>query len=222
MAARGVGTLVLTGARQGRDLAPSVTWFAVGSAGGDVDLSGLEGKNVWARDPATQERLGGTAVQSGDPVLLSARVLASEPLRRRADLLRLCGAIPAGPRIVDRDKLQPSGCDRSTAGCGDDRPCGATQSSRSWWSISIPPVAVRQVDLRGAWTDRRARPSTYKMGRARRHRRRDVRVGRGGRVVPGMGQFRCVARRRWAGDSRYAWASVRPGDAARPGHTAPR
>ena len=100
MAARGVGTLVLTGARQGRDLAPSVTWFAVGSAGGDVDLSGLEGKNVWARDPATQERLGGTAVQSGDPVLLSARVFASEPLRRRADLLRLCGAIPAGPRMV--------------------------------------------------------------------------------------------------------------------------
>jgi hypothetical protein len=100
MAARGVGTLVLTGARQGRDLASSVTWFAVGSAGGDVDLSGLEGKNVWARDPATQERLGGTAVQSGDPVLLSARVFASEPLRRRADLLRLCGAIPAGPRMV--------------------------------------------------------------------------------------------------------------------------
>ena len=120
MAARGVGTLVLTGTRQGRDLASSVTWFAVGSAGGDVDLSGLEGKNVWARDPATQERLGGTAVQSGDPVLLSARVFASEPLCRRADLLRLCGAIPAGPTMVIEFEPRPSGCDRSKAGCGDD------------------------------------------------------------------------------------------------------
>jgi hypothetical protein len=115
IADRGIGALVLTGARGGRDLAASTTWFAVGSAGGDVDVTGLEGKDVWARDPATQKRLGGTAVQSGDPLLLSARVFASETLRRRAELLRLCGAIPAGRRLVVETSsgLQPALAARS-------------------------------------------------------------------------------------------------------------
>lgn len=100
MTDRGVATLALTGMRRGREVAASVTWFAVGAAGGEPDLSGLDGRDVWARDPATQERLGGTAVQSGDPVLLAGRVFPAEVLRRRADLLRLCGAVPAGRRIV--------------------------------------------------------------------------------------------------------------------------
>ena len=61
---------------------------------------GLVGKGVWARDAATQQMLGGTAVQSGDPLLLAARVLSADALRRRADLLRMCGALPAGRRVV--------------------------------------------------------------------------------------------------------------------------
>jgi hypothetical protein len=97
---RGVATLALTGTRGGRDAAASVTWFAVGPAGGDVEVSGLAGKDVWARDQATQERLGGTAVQSGDPVLLAVRVFSPDALRRRADLLRMCGALPPGRRLV--------------------------------------------------------------------------------------------------------------------------
>jgi hypothetical protein len=100
MADRGVATLALNGTRGGRDAAALVTWFAVGPAGGDAEVSGLAGKNVWARDLATQERLGGTAVQSGDPILLAARVFSPDALRRRTDLLRLCGVLPAGRRLV--------------------------------------------------------------------------------------------------------------------------
>ncbi|MFI5062270.1 MAG: hypothetical protein ACHP7F_12540, partial [Actinomycetales bacterium] len=97
---RGVGALVLTGALGGQDVAASAIWFAVGATGGEVDVSRLDGKDVWARDPATQERLGGTAAQSGDPVMLAGRVFSPDVLRRRADLLRLCGALPAGRRVV--------------------------------------------------------------------------------------------------------------------------
>jgi hypothetical protein len=100
MVDRGVGALALTGALGGRDVAATSIWFAVGVAGGEVDVSGLEGKDVWARDPATQERLGGTAAQSGDPVLLAGRIFSPDVLRRRADLLRLCGALAAGRRVV--------------------------------------------------------------------------------------------------------------------------
>lgn len=100
MSDRGVGTLVLTGALGGREVAASVIWFAVGAAGGELDVSRLEGKDVWARDPATQERLGGTAAQSGDPVMLAGRVFSPDVLRRRTDLLRVCGALPAGRRVV--------------------------------------------------------------------------------------------------------------------------
>jgi hypothetical protein len=100
MADRGVATLALTGTRGGRDAAALVAWFAVGPAGGEVAVTGLAGKDVWARDRATQERLGGTAVQSGDPVLLAGRVFSPDALRRRADLLRMCGALPVGRRLV--------------------------------------------------------------------------------------------------------------------------
>jgi ethanolamine utilization microcompartment shell protein EutS len=101
MADRGVATLALTGTRGGgRASAALITWFALGPAGGDAVVTGLSGKDVWARDLATQERLGGTAVQSGDPILLAARVFSPDALRRRTDLLRLCGALPAGGRLV--------------------------------------------------------------------------------------------------------------------------
>jgi hypothetical protein len=100
MSARGVAALVRTGSLGGRPLAPSVTWFAVGSQSSGVDAIDLQGHDVWARNLAVQERLGGTAVQSGDPLLLTGRVVAPEVLRRRTDLLRLCGAIPAGRRLV--------------------------------------------------------------------------------------------------------------------------
>jgi hypothetical protein len=100
MTDRGVAALALTGARGGQSAAPSITWFAVGTAGGEAGLSGLAGKDVWARDTATQQRLGGTTEQSGDPLLLAARVFSGEALRRRADLLRMCGALPAGRRVV--------------------------------------------------------------------------------------------------------------------------
>lgn len=100
MADRGVATLAQTGSLGGRDAAASVTWFAVGGAGSELDVARLGAKDVWARDPATQELLGGTAVQSGDPLLLARRVFPPDVVRRRADLLRLCGALPTGRRAV--------------------------------------------------------------------------------------------------------------------------
>ncbi len=100
IADRDIATLALTGVRGGLEPAPSVIWFAVAAPGGDTDLSELAGRDVWARDEITQERLGGTAVQSGDPVLLAGRVFPADLLRRRADLLRLCGAVPAGRGLV--------------------------------------------------------------------------------------------------------------------------
>ncbi len=101
MAARGVAALALSGTRAGAPAVEQVVWFAVGTPGrASVDVAALAGRDVWARDSATQERLGGTAVQSGDPVLLASRVFRSDTLRRRADLLRMCGALPAGRRLV--------------------------------------------------------------------------------------------------------------------------
>jgi hypothetical protein len=98
---RGVAALALAGTRAGTAAAPMVVWFGVGAPGdADADASGLAGRDVWVRDPATQERLGGTAVQSGDPLLLASRVFSADTLRRRADLLRMCGALPAGRRLV--------------------------------------------------------------------------------------------------------------------------
>jgi hypothetical protein len=100
MSDRGVAALSATGRQNGRVIAGSVKWFAVGSPAGDLDAIDLQGQDVWARNLATQERLGGTAVQSGDPLLMAGRVFAPEVLRRRAGLLRLCGAVPSGPRLV--------------------------------------------------------------------------------------------------------------------------
>ena len=101
LAGRGAGALATTGRRGGSAAAGQVIWFAVGgTAAMDVDISGLTGRDVWVRDSATQQRIGGTAVQSGDPVLLASRVFDSDALRRRADLLRMCGVLPAGRRLV--------------------------------------------------------------------------------------------------------------------------
>jgi hypothetical protein len=100
MSSRGVAALALTGKWNGREIAGSVMWFAVGSPAGDLDAIELQGRNIWARNLAAEERLGGTAVQSGDPLLLAGRIFTSDLLRRRNHLLRLCGAVPAGPRLV--------------------------------------------------------------------------------------------------------------------------
>ena len=62
MAGRGVAALALTGARGAQNAAASVVWFAVGAVGGEVDVAGLAGKDVWARDaadPAAPRRHGG-------------------------------------------------------------------------------------------------------------------------------------------------------------------
>jgi hypothetical protein len=101
MAARGVASLAQSGTRASTPAAAHVLWFAVGApVDAQVDSATLDGRDVWARDRAAQERLGGTAVQSGDPLLLASRVFGSDTLRRRADLLRMCGALPAGRRLV--------------------------------------------------------------------------------------------------------------------------
>jgi hypothetical protein len=101
IASRGVAELVLTGTRNGGAGAASIAWFAVGRPeGASAALTGLAGKDVWARDRATQERLGATAVLSGDPVLLAREVFAPDAVRRRLELLRMCGAVPAGRRLV--------------------------------------------------------------------------------------------------------------------------
>lgn len=101
MSARGVAALALSGTRAGAPAAAHVLWFAVGTpADAPAGAAALEGSDVWVRDRATQEQLGGTAVQSGDPLLLASRVFAADALRRRADLLRMCGVLPAGRRLV--------------------------------------------------------------------------------------------------------------------------
>ena len=98
---RGVAALATTGMRGGRSAAEQVIWFAVGgTADMEVDVSGLTGRDVWVRDAATQQRIGGTAVQSGDPVVLASRVFDPDALRRRADLLHMCGGLPAGRRLI--------------------------------------------------------------------------------------------------------------------------
>jgi hypothetical protein len=101
IAERGVVPLALRGTRSGAPAAPEVIWFAVGPSNDpEVDVADLDGRDVWVRDVATQERLGGTAVQSGDPLLCASRVFGVDALRRRADLLRMCGAVPSGRRLV--------------------------------------------------------------------------------------------------------------------------
>ena len=78
-----------------------IVWFAVGAPDAGVDVGpALGARSVWVRDPATLSRIGGTAVYSGDPLFLAARVFPAEAIRKRADLLRLCGALPAGRRLV--------------------------------------------------------------------------------------------------------------------------
>jgi hypothetical protein len=101
IASRGVAEILLTGTRGGASAAASMVWFAVGAPdGARADMTGLAGKEVWVRDRAIQERLGETALLSGDPVLLAREVFLPDTLRRRLELLRMCGAVPAGRRLV--------------------------------------------------------------------------------------------------------------------------
>ncbi|HEY6468806.1 MAG TPA: hypothetical protein VI434_03485 [Candidatus Dormibacteraeota bacterium] len=101
VAERGVGALVTTGLRSGTPAAGQVIWFAVGAPdGSESSVPALAGRDVWVRDSATQRLIGGTVVQSGDPLLLASRIFEAGTLRRRADLLRMCGALPAGERLV--------------------------------------------------------------------------------------------------------------------------
>ena len=162
IADRGVAALALTGTRGGRDAAALVAWFAVGPAGGEVALTGLAGKDVWARDRATQERLGGTAVQSGDPVLLAGRVFSPDALRRRADLLRMCGALPVGRRLViegvpepcslarrrtpgRRNRLDTEHRSQALGGRGESRP------DTRWRRLSVPGLIAERVHHLPEW-----------------------------------------------------------------------
>jgi hypothetical protein len=101
IAERGVAALALAGTRAGIPGADKVMWFAVGIADDpDVDVRELTGRDVWVRNRSTQERLGGDVALSGDPLLLASRVFDGEVLRKRADLLRMCGALTASRRLV--------------------------------------------------------------------------------------------------------------------------
>jgi hypothetical protein len=164
MSDRGVEALALRGTLAGRDVAASAVWFAVGLAGGEVDVSGLKGKDVWARNPATHERLGGTAAQSGDPVLLASRVFSSDVLRRRTDLLRLCGAVPTGRRVVIETSagLPASSVERlveaAVAALGADPKCSVvvvslnpTQQAPAETPFRVPGVTAERVHVLPAW-----------------------------------------------------------------------
>ena len=102
IAGRGVEPLVLEGQIGEAPAARVIVWFAVGAPDPDVDVGSapLGARSVWVRDPATLSRIGGTAVYSGDPLFLAARVFTAETVRKRAELLRLCGALPPGRRLV--------------------------------------------------------------------------------------------------------------------------
>ena len=208
MSTRGVGLLVLSGKRDGVVSVP-VTWFAAGPVGSEPDVSRLEGKDVWARDLATQQQLGGTAVQSGDPILLAGRVFAPEVLRRRTDLLRLCGAIPAGRRLVV--EVGSSG-DASSA--RDDLAGALAAALRSDPKLSVVVMTLDPTrpsalhTLRVPGRDRGARASPAGVGGTRRHRCRHHRRCRCGRRArpPAL-----TLRRRWGFRSRQ-WG---PGRTAR-------
>ncbi len=100
--ARGVEPLVLEGHVGTVPAAAVIVWFAVGAPDRDVDGASapLGPQSVWVRDPATLAQIGGTAVYSGDPLFLAARVFTADTIRKRADLLRMCGALPPGRRLV--------------------------------------------------------------------------------------------------------------------------
>lgn len=101
IAERGVAALALAGTRAGLPGADKVIWFAVGvSDDPDADVRDLKGRDVWVRNRSTQERLGGDVALSGDPLLLASHVFDGEVLRKRADLLRMCGALTANRRLV--------------------------------------------------------------------------------------------------------------------------
>ena len=160
-----------------------MTWFAVGiSDGPDVDLGALDGAEVWARNRATSEKVGAPVAECGDPVLLASRVLGVEALRRRADLLRMSGALPAGARVVVEATrgAGSSAADRELV----DALRGALRSDSdlSVIVVSLDPLAQPSESAApGRRTDRRASASLPRMGRARRRRRGDVRKLRGGR-----------------------------------------
>jgi hypothetical protein len=101
IAERGVAALALAGMRSGVPAAADVIWFGVGASDDpEVDVAGLSSRDIWTRNRATLERLGGTTAGSGDPLLLASRVFGVDALRRREDLLRMCGALPSGRRLV--------------------------------------------------------------------------------------------------------------------------
>lgn len=109
MERQGIGPLTLRGTRGGAPAAPFVTWFAAGvvdSLPSDIlsdAAAALRAARGSLRNEASRRLLAvedGAPPVIGDPLLLAGRVLEAETLRKRADLLRLCGVLPDGPRLV--------------------------------------------------------------------------------------------------------------------------
>ena len=142
-------------------------------------VSRLKGKDVWARNLATHERLGGTAAQSGDPVLLASRIFSPDVLRRRADLLRLCGAVPTGRRVVIEASARPLSPIRR-ASCRSGGGSSARRPEVRGCRRQPQPgeTGVSRDTLPGAGGDRRARAHASGLGGARRHRGCHLRIGR--------------------------------------------
>jgi hypothetical protein len=106
---RGVGELTTTGSVGGAAPAAMVTWFAARLLGESQDswlpscAAALAASHGSLRDDESRDRWGSPGLALpvvGDPILLARDAFDAEALRKRRDLLRVCGALPAGPLFV--------------------------------------------------------------------------------------------------------------------------
>ena len=123
--------------------------------------------------------------------MLAGRVFSPDVLRRRADLLRLCGALPAGRRVVIETA---SDLPALSAEHLVEAAVAALQADPklSVVVVTLDPTGQppTEAPFRVPGVMCRARAHASRLGRARRHRGCDVRVCRCGRHVPGGRQSR--------------------------------